>query len=68
MSRERIERTASFRQCKSKARYRDHAEAVRVRKGRQASGAGYLRIYECPLCNGMHLTSTRLKGDVIAAE
>ena len=40
-----------------KRRFRDHTSAIRALKLIQGSGGSLARAYECPLCNGWHLTS-----------
>jgi hypothetical protein len=49
------------RSCKSKRRYRDHAEAVRALHSRSLSESTRevkpRRAYLCPHCKGWHLTS-----------
>lgn len=52
-------RSAVYSQCGSKKRYRDESHANRVKKFR-AEEAGYLRAYDCPFCNGWHLTKQTL--------
>ncbi len=40
-----------------KARYRDRSSANVVLRNVQARGGGLERCYQCPLCQGWHLTS-----------
>lgn len=52
---------AEYSQCKGKHRYRHWSDASKVKKRRENDGAGQLRIYECPICRGHHLTKQKLK-------
>lgn len=56
MSPEAHQRNARRSQCDGKRRYRDHDEAVRLRQRRETEAGHALRIYDCPFCNGFHLT------------
>lgn len=50
------------RMCKSKNRYGTLKEArtMRNHKERYHRKKGSLRIYQCPICQGYHLTHTKL--------
>jgi hypothetical protein len=49
------------RMCKSKNRYTlKEARTMRNRKERYRYKKGELRIYQCPICDGYHLTHTKL--------
>ena len=50
------------RMCRSKNRYATLKEArsMRNHKERYHHKKGELRIYQCPLCNGYHLTHKKL--------
>ncbi len=57
MNRENLHRRFRHRSCVTKVRYRDRAEAVlALQKAKRRRGTP-LRIYECELCLGYHLTS-----------
>jgi hypothetical protein len=56
MTPEHRKRGALRSQCTGKRRYRDFDEAKRVRKKRVAAVDHDLRIYECGMCRGFHLT------------
>ena len=56
MNRETRRRNAVRSQCTGKVRYRDRAEANRVKHKRSAFIDHGLRVYDCPFCNGCHLT------------
>lgn len=47
---------ASWKGCRAKKRYSNEYEAGLAIKGRQAHGAGALRIYDCGVCGGWHMT------------
>ncbi len=48
------------RRCPSgKVRYRDHQSAVMVLRNVQGRGGDLARAYQCPMCQGWHLTSQR---------
>ena len=42
--------------CHGKRSY-GKEEARRVKKYREERGSEWLRVYECPVCHGWHLTS-----------
>lgn len=48
------------RMCLDKARYRDHDEAALHRRGFEAVRGVALRIYECPICRGFHLSKSNV--------
>jgi len=55
---EHAERRFKHRSCTGKIRYRDRSEAiVALQKAKRRRGTP-LRIYECDLCRGFHLSST----------
>lgn len=56
MSPEARSRQAKRSQCTGKTRYRDHAEATRIRQRREREAGHGLRVYDCPFCQGFHLT------------
>ena len=49
--------------CNRKAIY-DEPGARAVAKGVWQAGRGEMRIYQCPLCTGYHLTHTELREDL----
>lgn len=56
MKREAVHRRFRRRSCVSKVRYRDRQEAViALQKATRRRGTP-LRIYDCDLCRGFHLT------------
>lgn len=44
------------RMCHDKQRYHDHEEAILSARSYQRKRQTHLRAYECPFCNGWHLT------------
>lgn len=57
MSPEAQHRASQRRQCTGKRRLRDREEANRVRKSCENVRGERLRVYDCPFCQGFHLTS-----------
>lgn len=52
------------RTCRGKTRYRDQQEAVEALHRLQVKSKREVqptRVYECPICNGYHLTSKEYK-------
>jgi hypothetical protein len=62
MTPEATYRSAQRRQCTGKRRYRDRDEAKRVRQHQAKIVHDDLRIYDCPFCQGVHLTKTKEHG------
>lgn len=52
-----IDRKRAYHSCGRKRRYRDHWEAQRAQRKAEAERGQPLRIYDCHLCKGYHLTS-----------
>ena len=53
-----LKHKSTWRQCGSKNRYRHEHDAQQYRKKYEKLRGEKLRIYDCPVCNGFHLTST----------
>ena len=49
----------SKKMCTSKNRYATEGEALEVARECAEHGSPALRVYECPLCGGWHLTSKK---------
>lgn len=50
-----------WRQCRSKSRYRSEGEAQQKAKRCMAiRPLPVLRVYDCPVCNGWHITGKPL--------
>jgi len=56
---EREARRVRKRMCTSKKRYRDHNEAISSGQTATARRGTTLRVYECPWCDGFHLTKEK---------
>ena len=49
--------------CSKKCRYSSYFLATKVAKRQQEKTGNKLRVYECPYCNGFHLTHTEKNND-----
>ena len=56
-----------WRSCKSKKRFRHRQDAARARTGCERRRGWRLRIYECSLCKGFHLTHKEEKAVEVVA-
>jgi hypothetical protein len=56
---------AGMRMCGKKIRYASRDKAEKAARNRQRHGSGKLRVYECPICGGYHISHkwNRNEGD-----
>lgn len=47
---------SEYSQCGKKIRYRTHADAVKAMQSCERARGRKLRIYQCPVCLGFHLS------------
>lgn len=55
-----VHRPSTNRHCRNKVIYDQHGANAKVKEIWEA-GRGQMRIYQCPLCSGLHLTHTEYR-------